>query len=171
MELLQRTTPKFLNLFSKEYIQLSLIYTIAFLLPILVKQPQYLLGIAINCLLIFSVSKYEIKKILPILVLPSLASYLNGLLLGSATTFLLYLLPFISISNLILVYTYKAIKVKYLNILLAPIFKVGFLYTITLVLVSNTILPQIFLTTMGLIQLITALTGTILASLLLSKRK
>jgi len=154
-----------------EKVQLAVVYILAFTVPFIFKQPQLLIGSIINFILIFSVSRYGVKKILPLLFLPSLASFLNGLLFGVFTPYLLYLLPFIILSNLILVLTVKYVRIKYLNIVVASLLKACFLFSATYILFNTIHIPEIFLTTMGIIQLYTALIGGFLASLFITFKK
>jgi len=169
MELLQKENVK--QILLNEKVQLASLYVLAFTLPFIFKQPQLLIGSIINFLLVFSVSKYGLKKIIPVLFLPSLASFLNGVLFGIFTPYLLYLMPFIILSNLILVLTVRYIKVKYLNVGIAALLKACFLFSAAYILFQIIHIPEIFLTTMGLIQLYTALIGGILASIFLTSKQ
>ena len=168
MELLQKQNLK--QILLNEKLQLGIIYTLAFAIPFLLKQPQLLIGSIINFILIFSISKYGLKKIIPVLFLPSLASFLNGVLFGVFTPYLLYLMPFIILSNLILVLTIKYVKTKYLNVGIAALLKACFLFSATYILFQAIHIPEIFLTTMGLIQLYTAIIGGGLAMIFLKTK-
>lgn len=154
-----------------ENLQIILISLVAFIIPFVIKQPQLLIGSIINFLLILSISKYSFKKILPILFLPSIASLLNGVLFGSFTIYLLYLIPFIVLSNVIFVLSFKYIKYKYINVGIASLLKACFLFSCAYILFRTIHIPEIFLTTMGLIQLYTALIGGILASVIINSKK
>jgi hypothetical protein len=169
MELLQKQNLK--QILLSEKIQLSIVYILAFSIPFIFKQPQLLIGSIINFLLIFSISKYGFMKIIPVLFLPSLASFLNGVLFGVFTPYLLYLIPFIILSNLIFVLAFKYIKIKYLNVGIAALLKACFLFSATYILFQTIHIPEIFLTTMGLIQLYTALIGGTLATIFLNSKK
>lgn len=169
MELLQKQNLK--QILLNEKLQLSVIYVLTFTIPFLIKQPQLLIGSIINFVLIFSISKYGLKKIIPVLFLPSLASFLNGVLFGTLTPYLLYLIPFIILSNLIFVLTFKYIKAKYLNTGIAALLKACFLFSAAYILFNTIHIPEIFLTTMGLIQLYTALIGGTLASIFINYSK
>lgn len=169
MELLQKQN--FKQWLLNERIQLLGIYLLSFTIPLIIKQPQLVIGSIINFILIFSISKYGLKKIFPLLFLPSLASFLNGVLFGVFTPYLLYLIPFIILSNLILVLTVKYVKIKYLNIGIASLLKACFLFSATYILFNTIHIPEIFLTTMGIIQLYTALIGGFLASLFITFKK
>lgn len=141
------------------------IYLLAFIIPLVVGHPQLLVGSAINFLIIFSTLRYGFKRSIPVLITPSLVATGTGLLFGSATLFLVYLMPFIMVSNIILSYTISK-QNNVLGIALGIFFKVAFLYTFTSILVQNIGLPSIFLNSMGLIQIYTALIGGSIAFVL-----
>ena len=153
------------NILTNSYFHLSLLYILSFLIPFLLKGPQLLTGTLINFLLIIGISQFKLKQILPILLIPSLSAYLSHTLFGTVTIYLLYLIPFIAISNLLYVLFYSNIKNKIYAILISSLFKSAFLLTCTLTLLNLISLPNIFLTTMGIIQLYTAILGSILATL------
>lgn len=149
------------------------LYTLSFLVPLLISKPQLLVGSMINFLIVYSTLRYGFKKTLPILITPSLVATGTGLLFGGATLFLVYLTPFIIISNILLSYSISK-KKNILGIFIGIILKVLFLYSMTLILVNNFNLASIFLTSMGLTQTYTALIGSSIALilfLLTTKRK
>jgi len=154
-----------------EKVQLVITYSMAILLPLLIPKPQILLGTLINALFIFSVTRFGLKKTIPLLLIPSILSYTQGLLFGSSTIFLLYLIPFIAISNFALVYLYKKINIPYVNILISASIKALILYSAVLLLMKFTNMPQAFLQAMGMIQFITALLGTMVVTLVYRKPK
>ena len=153
------------NILTNSYFHLSLLYILSFLIPFLLKGPQLLTGTLINFLFIIGISQFKLKQILPILLIPSLSAYLSHTLFGTVTIYLLYLIPFIAISNLIFVFLYSRFKNKVKSIIVSSLFKSGFLFISTLILLNLISLPNIFLTTMGIIQLYTAILGSILATL------
>lgn len=165
MILLQKHTLK--NILRSEELRLTVIYIIAFLVPFLFKQPQIIIGSLVNFLLIFSVSQFEIKKTLPLIFVPSLASLLSGTLFGTFTPYLLYMIPFIACANLILILSFKYVKIKYLRVIISSLLKASFLFSCAYILVNTIHIPQIFLTTMGAMQFFTALIGGLLAEFLL----
>jgi hypothetical protein len=169
MELLQKQNLK--QVLLNEKLQLGIIYMLAFTVPFIFKQPQLLIGSIINFILIFSVSRYSLKKTIPILFLPSLASFLNGVLFGIFTPYLLYLIPFIILSNLILVLVVKYFNIRYLNVGIAALLKACLLFSATYILFQTIHIPEIFLTTMGLVQLYTAIIGGGLATIFLGLGK
>jgi len=162
---------KAVEILTNKYLQIALLCILSFSIPFFLKGPQLLVGSSINFLLILSISQFKFKEILPVLFIPSISSYFYGVLFGGATNFLVYLIPIIAIANGIYVYTYKNLKYNNWNILLASFFKASFLFLCVYILFRLSILPQIFLTTMGIIQLATALIGGITAHSLISFAK
>jgi len=153
-------------------ITLYTIYLLSFLIPLVIGHPQLLVGSAINFLIIFSTLRYGFIKSIPVLLTPSLVATGTGLLFGSATLFLVYLMPFIMFSNAILSLTVSRWR-NVFGIVLGSILKAVFLYSITFLLINVIGLPSLFLTPMGLLQLYTALIGGFVAFILfyLSKNR
>jgi len=162
---------KQLEILKSEKVQLIITYSLAFLLPFLIPKPQILLGTLVNALFIFSTIRFGLKRTLPLLFIPSIFSYAQGLLFGSSTIFLLYLIPFIVLSNFALVYLYKRINLPYVNILISASIKALILYSAVLLLMKFTNMPQAFLQAMGMIQLITALLGTTIVTIIYRRSK
>ena len=136
--------------------------TTSFLIPFLVSGPQLLTGTVVNSLLFLFVSQLQSKKIIPMIMLPSIGALLNGILFGKFTIFLLYFIPFIWISNYILIYSFERLLKKYsfiLSMVISSFFKFIFLITVAFIFTSTKIVPLIFLQLMGLFQLYTALLG------------
>ncbi len=144
-------------------ILLTSFYALSFSIPFLIEKPQILVGMCINLLITISTLKFGLKKTIPILILPSLSAYLHGILFNGATIFLLYLIPFIILSNLIYSSVIYKVGNKYISVILGSFLKTVFLFSVANIFVNSFNLPTIFLTTMGINQLITALTGGILA--------
>ena len=85
--------------------------------------------------------------------------------------FLMYFVPFIWLGNTILIRTMVYSKLPYLyRMTLASALKAFILFITAYILVSFNIVPKVFLTAMGLMQLITALAGGLLASIILNKK-
>ncbi len=154
-----------------EKVQLSVTDSLAVLLPLLIPTPQILLGTLINALFIFSVIRFGLKRTILLLFIPSILSYTQGILFGSSTIFLLFLIPFIILSNFALVFLYERIKLPYVNILISASIKALILYSAVLLLMKFTNMPQAFLQAMGMIQLITALLGATVATLIYKKSR
>ncbi len=141
-----------------ENITLFSIYSLSILIPLIIGKPQLLVGSAVNFLITYSTLKFGIKKIIPILILPSITAYLTGLLLGSTTIFLLYLIPFISFSNFL--YSLFIRKKKYISYLSAIVLKGVFLLLSYYLLNRLISLPKVFLAS-SCLQFVTATIGLI----------
>ncbi len=139
---------------------------LAFAIPFFVSGPQWLTGTLVNTLLLTTAMRVPKKDWFLTAVLPSLAAVSHGLVLGKFTPFLLYFLPFIWLGNLILMNVFLLInKPSYLGILLGAISKSVVLYFSALIFFRLNIVPALFLTSMGLIQFVTAVTGGTIALL------
>lgn len=144
-------------------LRLDLILTVgAFLVPLLVPGPQWLTGTLVNFFLLAFASEFPKKNMLAIVVLPSLGAVLHGVLFGVYTPFLLYFLPFIWLGNFVLVSTFKHINASvspFVGILVGSIAKVAVIYFAAIIYFRLSIVPSLFLTAMGMVQLYTALAG------------
>ncbi len=122
---------------------------------------QIFVGIFVNFLLVLSAFYVSGWKNIFIIVLPSMAAYLSGVIFGAGSAFLLYFIPAIWIGNLIFVYFIKKSIGKNTNygILKSSILKAGFLFIIAFFLVYLKVVPEMFLIAMGPVQLATALFG------------
>ncbi len=164
MQYIYRIYQKLDLILLNKYLHLSLFYILLFITPLILPGPQLLLGSLINFLLILGITQFSFKQIAPALFFPSIASYTYGLLFGTTTHFLLYLIPVIGIANILYVLIYKHIKKDYISVILASAIKAIFLFTMTLILNRLIELPSIFLSSMGIIQLVTVLTGGLIAN-------
>jgi hypothetical protein len=140
----------------------NIIISLAFLIPLLVSGPQLLTGSLVNCFLILSSQLIEKKNHYLISVLPSIAAILNGLIFGTFTPFLVYFLPFIWLGNFVLIKSIIYLKNNLsvpLSILFGIILKTLILYSSSLIYFKLSIVPEIFLTAMGLFQFATGAIG------------
>lgn len=140
----------------------NIIISLAFLIPFLISGPQLLTGTLVNCLLILGIKFVDKKYHLAISVLPSIAAVLNGLVFGKFTIFLVYFLPFIWAGNFVLIKSTIYFKEKLplsLSVVLSVFFKTIILYAVALIFFKFKFVPEIFLTAMGVFQLITGLLG------------
>jgi hypothetical protein len=154
----------------EENIQMILLSCVGFFLPFVLGHPQILVGVIVNAMLIVGTTYLKGYKLLPLILLPSLGVLTAGVIFGTYTHFLLYLIPLIWLGNAVYVYVYKHVNIEkhglknnLLGIGTASILKAGFLFGITFLLVQFAIVPSVFLTAMGILQLTTALIGGILA--------
>ena len=151
-----------------QYFEMVLYTAVCFFLPLFVGHPQIFVGIMFNTLIIASALNIKGSKLLPVIIAPSLGALSRGILFGPFTIYLVYMIPFIWIGNTILVFSFKWLKLRlkknyWLTLVIGSILKSGFLFLAAFILYSLNILPVIFLTAMGVMQLITAFTGGIAA--------
>ena len=147
-------------------LRIFIYFPIAFLIPFLVGHPQMLVGTIVNAMLIVSALELDTKKTLPIIFAPSLGVLARGLIFGPFTPFLAMMIPFIWIGNALLVLGIKFLNKKtnyWISLGLAAGAKAGFLFSVALTLVSLSILPAMFLVAMGWMQLLTVISGGIVA--------
>lgn len=149
----------------------------AFSVPFLISGPQFLTGSMVNTLLyIASARQIKLKNLYLLSLLPSLGAISHGMLFGPFTPYLLFFIPSIWLGNMILILSFSKLKTIFafpFNIFLASIFKTCVLYVTAFVFTEIRLVPQVFIKSMGIIQLLTAVTGGMLAYSLfwIAKRK
>jgi hypothetical protein len=140
----------------------------AFAIPFSLPGPQILVGTLVNGILFYSAKKFDQKFLWAVAVLPSLGALIHGVMFGKFTPFLFYFLPFIWIGNIVLIRTFRLVSGSLpVKIIASTCLKTLILYLSALVYFKFQIVPQLFLTSMGMIQFMTALSGGTLASLVL----
>ncbi|MBN2094629.1 MAG: hypothetical protein JW727_01140 [Candidatus Aenigmarchaeota archaeon] len=142
--------------------ELSAYYLIAFMTPFFLFQSQFMLGTIVNSMLVTGALYTKGKEMLPVIFLPSIATLAQGVLFGSLTKYLLFMLPFIWIGNALLVYGIKSLHIKkkqsfVTSAAMAATVKAGFLLVASYTLFTIGVIPAAFLTAFGMIQLGTAL--------------
>ncbi|MFH2028318.1 MAG: hypothetical protein ABIJ08_04230 [Nanoarchaeota archaeon] len=152
----------------QELFEITIYTIVSFFLPFFIGHPQIVVGVLVNSLLISSALNIKGYKLLPIIIAPALGALSRGMLFGPFTIFLLYMIPFIWIGNAILIYSFKWLNLDkrlnyWITLVIGSILKSAFLFAIAFILISLKILPTVFLTTMGIFQLYTAILGGILA--------
>lgn len=152
----------------QQTIEIVIYSIVCFFLPMFIGHPQYIVGAIVNCFLIVSAMNIKGYKLLPVIIAPSLGALSRGILFGPFTIFLIYMIPFIWIGNSILVYSFKYFKLNkkvnyWITLLIGSLLKSGFLFLAAFVLYKLGLVPVIFLTAMGVIQLITAIFGGVIA--------
>ncbi len=150
--------------FLQENIEFLTYFLISFSIPFILGHPQWLVGTIVNTALVLGAMNLKFNKILPVIMVPSIGVLSAGLLFGTYTHFLLYLIPFIWIGNGILVWGMKYLHLKNKNnyavsLLLSSITKTLFLFLSVFTLVVFKIIPSPMLGAFGLFQLYTALAG------------
>lgn len=152
----------------QENIELIIYSMLAFLVPFTIGHPQIVVGILVNAAIVLAALNLKNYKLLPVIILPSIAVLSRGLILGPFTMFLIYMIPFIWIGNFILLYAFRELKLKrkmnsILTLVIGAVAKTTFLFGVALLLVNLNVIPAIFLTSMGVLQLYTALAGGAIA--------
>ena len=151
-----------------ELIETVIYSAVCFLVPFLLGHDQLTTGIIVNTALILAALNLRNERLLPVILLPSLGVLSRGIIFGPFTIFLVYMIPFIWIGNFLLIYLIKRIHLnsnrnRWLALGLASSIKTAFLFASAFILVSLAIIPKPFLISMGIIQLITAVAGGIIA--------
>lgn len=184
--------------FSKvtDIVQTILIFLIALLVPtflgelitnvfgsqsVIAKNSQIIIGSIVNTALIMTaINLNGWAKILGVVTMPSISTILSGYVFGSASTYMVYMIPAIWIGNFILVYLYKLLLLdKKLNYFLAGIagvlLKVAVIFLFFNVLNLFNLFPEKLVSTlqnaMGITQLITASIGVVVAFVIYKAEK
>ena len=189
---------KKISSFSKitDIVQTILIFLIALLVPtflgelitnvfgsqsVIAKNSQIIIGSIVNTALIMTaINLNGCAKILGVVTMPSISTILSGYVFGSASTYMVYMIPAIWIGNFILVYLYKLLLLdKKLNYFLAGIagvlLKVAVIFLFFNVLNLFNLFPEKLVSTlqnaMGITQLITASIGVVVAFVIYKAEK
>ncbi|MBU4466845.1 hypothetical protein L6250_03805 [Candidatus Parcubacteria bacterium] len=143
---------------------LSLILAgLALSIPAIFTSPQWLIGIIVNALLFVAAIKLDSKNHWPVIILPSLGALLHGVIFGPLTFFLIYFIPFIWLGNYLLV-RLASFKWPFVwRVIIASVLKSTILFLTAFFYVNISLVPKIFLSSMGLMQLVTALIGGLIA--------
>ena len=141
-----------------------------FLTPIFLTH-QLVAGTIVNALLIHAGLNFSLKRFLPLCILPSIGVILSGFLFGNLTSALLFVLPFIWVSNFLIVFLTKKLFIEknnnyFLSTTIASMTKTIFLFISVSILFLLGFVPIVFLTAFGLFQFITAESGAILIGFL-----
>jgi len=135
---------------------------LSFFIPFTIGHPQWLVGIIVNACLFLSAIYLPKKYFIPLAILTSFGVLARGLVFGPLTMFLVYFLPFIWLGNLILILVFKR-----MGFIVASVAKFLFLILIANIYFNFSVVPVIFLQAMGLTQLATALSGGLIAFIIL----
>jgi len=166
-----RALPVSISLVNTRLIFLSLAL-LSFVVPFSLGHPQLLVGTIVNAALFSSVVLLQGKLFLPIIILPSLGVLSRGLIFGPFTQFLLYFIPFIWLGNLGLILVFKKLFPSlgyFLSVVFASLVKLLVIFSFANLFFRFNLVPRLFLTAMGLNQLITACLGGFLSFLFLKK--
>ena len=151
------------NLQRFQNVQMLALSALGFLIPFTVGHPQMIVGVLVNAFIIRAALTLPRDKALPIVFTPTLGVVARGLLFGPLTAYVIFMMPFIWVGNFILLWGFSQRTHYTLTLILSSAVKACFLYGSAYVLFSQGIVPEIFLTTMGIFQYATALAGGIVA--------
>jgi len=162
----QKNNFSFNELFIKENKNLLLFALVLFTLPLLPLN-QLIVGIIVNALLIKSAISFKSNKFFILSIIPSLAVFLGGVLFANITSQIILMLPFIWISNFVLMFLTKKLIVQrkkeyFSSTLIASSLKTIVLFSSAFVLFYFGLVPVLFLTMFGVMQFITAESGVVL---------
>lgn len=154
-----------------EQILLIVIYSVvAFFLPFILSHStqQLIVGSIVNLMIIFSAFHLKKFQAIPLMIMPTIGVIAASQLFGTFTIKLLYMIPFIWIGNFLLFAAIKKLFIdKKMNYVIAlPVsimLKTALLFSVAFIFVSLGLLPALFLTAMGIVQIITALIGGTIA--------
>jgi len=149
---------------AQEYVEMILYSVVAFSLPFILGHEQLLVGSVVNCALVLAALNLRGARLLPVIILPSAGVLLAGMVFGSQSASLVYMLPFIWLGNILLVFAVKELalsgKRNRLAALGAGAFaKTALLFSATFILLLFGLVPVQFITAFGIFQLATALCG------------
>ena len=154
----------------KEIIDMITYSAIGFVAHFFFKHPQERLGIVINTLLVLAALNLRGKKLIPVIILPSLGALLGSYLFHDMTFMILSFVPLLWIGNTILVLAFKWLYLErkinfFLTLFIGATTKYLFLTLAAYVFIVYGLAPDVFMQSMGRIQLITAVFGGIIAFL------
>lgn len=134
---------------------------------------QFIVGSVVNMILVISAINIKgWKKIIGIITMPSISTLLSGYVFGTASTFMVFMIPAIWAGNFVLIYSYKFfMKKEKMNYLLAGIIGIiikvaiifGFFELLSVIGVFPEKISNVLQVAMGTNQLITATIGVTLA--------
>lgn len=146
------------------------IFVASFFVPFFMGHPQWLVGTIVNAGLFLAATYLPKRYFLPIVIFPSLGVAARGLIFGPFTWFLIYFLPFIWLSNYILIQIFSFLANRNKGYIISAVAgaaaKFALLFLMANIYFKFSVVPAVFLHTMGLNQLATALAGGLLSFLI-----
>jgi hypothetical protein len=124
--------------------------------------------VIVNAALVLAALNLKNQRLLPVILLPSLAVLSRGLIFGPLTMYLVYLIPFIWLGNSLLVFLVKRLflgsnRDRWLTLGIGSVAKAALIFAGAFALFSLSLIPQALLIPMSILQLATAIGGGILA--------
>jgi len=155
----------------REFFDMLTYTLIGFTVHFFFKNPQELLGITINTLLVLAALNLRGWRLIPVIILPSIGALLGSYFFHDMTFIVLAFIPIMWLGNAILVFAFKylylARKINFfLTLFIGATTKYLFLTLSAYVFVYFSLVPDVFMLSMGRIQLVTAVFGGLLAFLI-----
>ena len=152
-----------------EYLEIALYALVLLFIP-LFHSHQLIVGTIVNALLIKSALNHSMKKMFVLAFLPSLSVISTTLLFGSLTEFILLMVPFIWISNLLIIFVTKKLftektKNYFKSTLIASTAKATFLFCSVLAMFFIGLVPIALIGMFSITQFITAESGSIIVGI------
>jgi hypothetical protein len=152
----------------QENIEFVLYALVCFLVPFFFSKSQIFTGIVVNAALVLAALNLKGLKLLPIILMPSIGVLAAGVIFGALTPALLYMIPFIWVANAVIVIAVKELFLKrkinrFATLGIGAGAKTLLLFGAAFALFSFGTVPALFLTTMGVMQLMTAISGGMIA--------
>ncbi len=154
----------------EQYISIMIYSVVGFFLPFVLSHTtqQLIVGSIVNLMIVMAAFHLKKWEAMPLMILPTIGVISAGALFGTFTKYLLYMMPFIWVGNFLLFAGVKKLYVEKkknyaLALPIAAIVKTALLFAVAFIFVSMGLMPSIFLTAMGIVQLVTALIGGIVA--------
>lgn len=130
---------------------------------LLLSHQQLIVGTVVNLMLLTGAANLKKNQLISLAFFPSILAVFQGLLFGKFTFFLLYFLPFIWISNLAYMSIFKKTSGNAVYRLLMSSFgKTAILFVTAIIFTNINLVPKIFLTSMGMLQLVTSILGGVM---------
>lgn len=142
-----------------------ILWALAYCIPLVLSSHQLITGTIINSLLFLAAPRRLNKEILPVIILPSFGAITHGILFGPQTVFLYYFIPCIWLANYVLIWIYTKTNPlpSPVRIVSASLAKYLILQTFAYIYFSAYIVPRLFVSSMGYMQLLTAISGGLIA--------
>lgn len=152
----------------QENVEMGVYAALSFFVPFFLSHPQMFVGTIVNAALVMAAFNLRGKKLLPVIMLPSIGVLSAGVLFGQFTSALLYMIPMIWLGNAILVFGIKEFVLhrkmhKLAGLGLGAIAKTVFLFMGAYAMINFGLLPAAMLAAMGMMQLQTAVLGGVFA--------
>lgn len=140
---------------------------VAFFIPLCIPGPQLVVGSIVNMLLVLYALRVPSKQYIFICLLPGIGAIGNGLLFGTFTPFLVYLLPGIWAGNMLFIWVIHRLFRHSMSVRIGmgAMTKSLIIFIAAYVLVRLHIVPSALLIPMGAVQIATAVIGGYFAAL------